>query len=166
MPAIKNIVPCLWFDAQGEDAANFYVSVFDNSKILNISRYTDDGFEFHHRPAGSVMTVEFELDGHTFTALNGGPSFKMTEAISFQIMCESQDVIDYYWDKLSQGGDPNAQQCGWLKDKFGVSWQVVPTRLEEMMLDHDKKKVSRAMQAMYPMKKLDIAVLERAFEGA
>ncbi|MGV3710916.1 MAG: VOC family protein [Gemmatimonas sp.] len=165
MPSIKHLSACLWFDAQGEDAANFYVSIFDNSKIISISRYTDEGFEFHRRPAGSVMTVEFELDGNRFTALNGGPDFKFSEAISFEINCETQEDIDYFWEKLSEGGDPNAQQCGWLKDKFGLSWQVVPAIMWEMQQDPDKRKVDRMLRAMFQMKKLDIAELQRAFDG-
>src|SRR5262245_21480115 len=126
---VKKIAPCLWFDDQAEEAANFYTSIFKNSKIINISRYGKEGFEIHGRPAGSVMTVAFELDGQKFTALNGGPVFKFNEAVSFQVSCQSQEEVDYFWGKLSEGGDKNAQQCGWLKDKYGVSWQIVPTVL-------------------------------------
>ena len=122
----QKIVPCLWFDSQAEEAAKYYTGIFKNSKITNVSHYTEAGREIHGRKAGSVMTVAFELDGQPFTALNGGPDFKFNEAISFQVICETQKEIDHYWDKLSQGGDPKAQQCGWLKDKFGLSWQVVP----------------------------------------
>jgi predicted 3-demethylubiquinone-9 3-methyltransferase (glyoxalase superfamily) len=165
MSAPRPITPCLWFDSQGEDAARFYTGIFKNSRIGTISRYGEAGREVHGQPAGKVMTVEFELNGQPFTALNGGPHFKFNEAISFQIMCETQDEVDHYWNKLSQGGDPAAQQCGWLKDKFGLSWQVVPTVLIEMMSDPDKEKSGRAMQAMLQMKKLDIPALERAFEG-
>src|SRR5262245_24554029 len=126
---MQKITPCLWFDSSAEEAARFYTSIFKNSKIGKIARYGEAGREIHGRPAGSVMTVEFEIDGQTFTALNGGPIFKFNEAISFQVMCETQDEIDSYWEKLSQGGDNAAQQCGWLKDKYGLSWQIVPTVL-------------------------------------
>jgi predicted 3-demethylubiquinone-9 3-methyltransferase (glyoxalase superfamily) len=165
MAATQPIVPCLWFDNQAEEAARFYTGIFRNSRIGKISRYTEAGREAHGRPAGSVMTVEFELNGQPFTALNGGPHFKFNEAISFQIMCQTQEEVDHYWNKLSQGGDPNAQQCGWLKDKYALSWQVVPTVLVEMMSDPDREKSGRAMEAMLKMKKLDIAGLKRAFEG-
>ena len=126
MPTKHRIVPCLWFDNQAEEAAKYYVSIFKNSKIGAISRYGEAGREVHRRPPGSVMTVEFELDGQAFTGLNGGPLFKFNEAVSFQVNCATQAEVDYYWDKLTAGGDPKAQQCGWLKDRFGVSWQVVP----------------------------------------
>jgi predicted 3-demethylubiquinone-9 3-methyltransferase (glyoxalase superfamily) len=165
MTAVQPITPCLWFDTQAEEAARYYTGIFKNSKIGNISRYTEAGREVHGRPAGSVMVVEFELNGQPFTALNGGPLFKFNEAISFQIMCRTQEELDHYWNKLSEGGDKNAQQCGWLKDKYGLSWQVVPTVLAEMMTDPDKGKSGRAMEAMLQMKKLDIAELKRAFEG-
>ncbi|MFP5285133.1 MAG: VOC family protein [Thermoanaerobaculia bacterium] len=165
MPHIQRIAPCLWFDDQAEEAARFYVSVFKSSRIVNISRYGEAGHEIHGRPAGSVMTVELELDGHSFTALNGGPQFKFNEAVSFQINCETQEEIDYYWEKLSEGGDPKAQVCGWLKDKFGLSWQVVPTLLAELVKDPDSQKGQRAFQAMLGMKKLDLAELKRAYEG-
>ena len=163
--ATQPITPCLWFDTQAEEAARFYTGIFKNSKIGTISRYGEAGREVHGKPAGSVMTVEFELDGQKFTALNGGPHFKFNEAISFQIMCETQEEVDHYWDKLSAGGDPAAQQCGWLKDKYGLSWQVVPTVLIDLMKDPDREKSGRAMEAMLQMKKLDIAALEHAFEG-
>lgn len=165
MPAIRNIIPCLWFDGQAEDAANFYVSVFDNATIHRIARFTDEGFEYHKQPAGQVMTVDFEIDGHKFTALNGGPDFKFTEAISFQVICENQSQIDYYWEKLGEGGDPKAENCGWLKDKFGLSWQIVPEIMEEWMADSDKSKVDRMLHVMFRMQKLDIEELQRAFEG-
>jgi predicted 3-demethylubiquinone-9 3-methyltransferase (glyoxalase superfamily) len=165
MPNVRKIAPCLWFDSQGEDAAKFYVSIFKNSKITNTTRYGKAGKEIHGRPEGSVMTVGFELDGQPFTALNGGPAFKFNEAISFQVDCETQEEVDYYWQKLSQGGDEKAQQCGWLKDKYGVSWQIVPTRLEEMVADPNSEASQRAMNAMLQMKKLDIAQLERAYAG-
>ena len=157
------ITPCLWFDDQAEEAANFYISIFKNSKITAISRYGEAGQDVHGMPPGSVMTVAFELNGQPFTALNGGPVFKFNEAVSLQIGCETQDEVDYYWEKLSAVGDPDAQQCGWVKDKFGLSWQIVPNALPEMMGHPDPEKSQRAMTAMLGMKKLNIAELERAF---
>jgi predicted 3-demethylubiquinone-9 3-methyltransferase (glyoxalase superfamily) len=161
----NKITPCLWFDDQAEDAARFYVAIFKNSKIVTVTRYPAAGQEIHGKPPGSVMTVEFELNGQSFTALNGGPHFKFNEAISFQIECETQEEVDYYWKKLGDGGDPNAQQCGWLKDKYGLSWQVVPRGMVEMLNDPNTTKSERAFQAMLKMKKLDIAGLERAYNG-
>lgn len=161
---MQRLTPCLWFDNQAEEAAKAYTSIFKNSKITGITRFAEAGFEMHGRPAGSVMTVEFELDGHSFTALNGGPLFKLSEAVSFQINCESQEEVDYYWEKLSEGGDKNAQQCGWLKDKYGLSWQVVPTVLAQMMKDPDPAKSGRVMNALLQMKKLDIKALKQAYE--
>jgi predicted 3-demethylubiquinone-9 3-methyltransferase (glyoxalase superfamily) len=161
---MKNITPCLWFDNQAEEAAKFYTSIFKKSKINHISRYSEVGKEHHGKPAGSVMVVAFEINGQPFTALNGGPQFKFNEAVSFQVMCESQDEVDYYWEKLSQGGDEKAQACGWLKDKFGVSWQVIPIEFLELVSGPDAQKTQRAMQAMFQMKKLDINVLKRAAE--
>jgi predicted 3-demethylubiquinone-9 3-methyltransferase (glyoxalase superfamily) len=161
----NKISPCLWFDDQAEDAAKFYVAIFKNSKITAISRYGEAGKEIHGRPPGSVMTVSFELNGQSFTALNGGPVFKLNEAVSFQIECETQQEVDYYWEKLGESGDPNAQQCGWLKDKFGLSWQVVPKILPQMLMDPDTTKSQRAMQALMKMEKLDIEALQRAFNG-
>ncbi len=165
MKLIHKITPCLWFDDQAEEAARFYISVFNNSSITAISRYPAAGQEIHGRPAGSVMTVEFELNGQPFTALNGGPHFKLNEAISFQVNCETQEQIDYYSRALGEGGDPNAQQCGWIKDRYGASWQIVPSALSRMLLDADAAKSARAFTAMLQMKKLDIAELSRAFEG-
>lgn len=165
MQNLQRITPCLWFDDQAEQAALFYTTVFRNSKILKVSCYGEAGYEIHGRPAGSVMTVAFELDGCKFTALNGGPVFKFNEAVSFQIGCETQEEVDYYWDRLSQGGDQNAQQCGWLKDKYGVSWQVVPSVLPEMLADPDLKKSQRVMKSMLQMKKIDIEKLKRAYAG-
>ena len=159
------ISPCLWFDHEAEDAARYYTGIFNNSKITDISRYPDAGQEIHGKPAGSVMVAAFELDGQPFTALNGGPIFKFNEAVSFQIECETQEEVDYYWEKLSAGGDPNAQQCGWLKDKFGLSWQVVPKGMHEILNDPDTGKSKRAFEAMLQMKKLDIEGLQRAFAG-
>ena len=165
MTAVQPITPCLWFDNQAEEAARYYTGIFKNSKIGTISRYTEAGREVHGRPPGTVMVVAFELDGQPFTALNGGPLFKFNEAISFQIMCRTQEEVDHYWNKLTASGDEKAQQCGWLKDKYGVSWQVVPTVLVEMMSDPDKEKSGRAMEAMLQMKKLDIDTLKRAHAG-
>jgi predicted 3-demethylubiquinone-9 3-methyltransferase (glyoxalase superfamily) len=165
MTVKQRIQSCLWFDSEGEEAARYYVGIFKNSRILRITRYGKAGREIHGRPEGSVLTVEFELDGQKFTALNGGPVFKFNEAVSFEIHCETQEEIDYYWDKLTVGGDPKAQQCGWLKDKFGLSWQVVPTELTEMLTDETSEASQRAFEAMLHMKKLDIAELKRAYEG-
>ncbi|MEO5894914.1 MAG: VOC family protein [Vicinamibacterales bacterium] len=162
---MTTITPCLWFDHQAEPAAVYYTSIFPNSKIVNITRYGKAGFEIHKRPAGSVMTVDFEFDGQPFTGLNGGPFFTFNEAVSFQIFCDTQEQVDRYWDALTAGGDPKAQQCGWLKDKFGLSWQVVPEGMHEMMRDPESAAASRAMTAMLKMKKLDIAGLKRAHEG-
>jgi len=155
----------LWFDDQAEAAVAFYTGIFRNSRIVNISRYGEAGREIHGKPPGTVMTVAFELDGRAFTALNGGPVFTFNEAISFQVNCQTQDEVDYYWAKLSEGGDEGAQQCGWLKDKYGVSWQVVPTVLVDMLLDRDAQKSQRAMKAMLRMKKIDIEELRRAYAG-
>jgi predicted 3-demethylubiquinone-9 3-methyltransferase (glyoxalase superfamily) len=162
---MKTITPCLWFDERAEEAANYYTSIFKNSKINHISRYGEAGKEFHGKPVGSVMVVAFEINGQPFTALNGGPQFKFNEAVSFQVMCESQEEVDYCWDKLSAGGDPNAQACGWLKDKFGVSWQVVPIAAMEMLNSADSQKAQRAMGALMQMKKLDIATMKTAYDG-
>ena len=165
MPVIQRIAPCLWFDDQAEEAVAFYTAIFRNSKIVKIARYGEAGHEVHKKPAGSVMTVAFELDGQAFTALNGGPVFKFNEAISFQVNCETQAEVDYYWEKLSAGGDRKAQQCGWLKDKYGVSWQVVPRVLIEMINDSNYEKSQRVMTAMLQMKKIDIDELKRAYAG-
>ena len=165
MPSIRFIRPCLWFDTQAEEAANFYVSIFENSRITQIARYGEAGFDIHGRPAGSVMTVMFELNGKRFMGLNGGPHFKFNEAVSLEVSCDTQEQIDYYWNKLSAGGDPKAQQCGWLKDKFGLSWQVTPFILEELMADHTTQESQRAMTAMLKMKKIDIATIKRAIAG-
>ncbi|MEZ0237074.1 MAG: VOC family protein [Methylophilaceae bacterium] len=165
MATLHKITPCLWFNDQAEAAAAFYCDIFPNSRITAVSHYGEVGQEIHGRTPGSVMTVAFGLDGQPFTALNGGPTFTFNEAISFQINCESQQEVDFYWEKLSQGGPVEAQICGWLKDKFGVSWQVVPTVLIEMLLDKDKAKSGRTMAALLQMKKLDIAELKRAYSG-
>ena len=162
MAKTQRIGPCLWFDNQAEEAARFYTGIFRKSQILTTTRYGTAGFETHHKPAGTVMTVEFDLDGTRFTALNGGPDFKFNEAVSLQVFCDDQKEIDYYWDKLGAGGDPTAQQCGWVKDKYGLSWQVVPRMMAELMSDSDPEQASRVMTAMLTMKKLDIEELERA----
>ncbi len=159
------IRPHLWFDSEAEEAARFYTSIFKNSKLGAITRYPDAGQEITGKAPGSVMTVEFELDGQPFIALNGGPDFKFNESISFQIDCADQAEVDQYWDRLTEGGDPSAQQCGWLKDRFGLSWQVIPPGFEEVMNHPDKARVERAFEAMLQMKKLDVNELRRAFEG-
>jgi predicted 3-demethylubiquinone-9 3-methyltransferase (glyoxalase superfamily) len=165
MQNIQKITPCLWFDDQAEEAAKFYTAIFNNSKIVSMTRYGEAGHEVHGRPAGTVMTVAFELDGHAFTALNGGPMFKFNEAISLQVSCETQEELDYYWERLSEGGDREAQQCGWLKDKYGASWQVIPNVLLEMLTNPDSKKSQRVMKSMLRMKKIDIEELKRAYDG-
>ena len=162
---MQKISPCLWFDNQAEEAARFYTGIFKNSKIVSITKYGEAGREIHGRPAGSVMTVAFELNGQSFTALNGGPLFKFNEAISLQVFCANQEEVDHYWERLSAGGDRNAQQCGWLKDRYGVSWQVIPTVLLEMVSDPNSKKSQRAFEAMLQMKKLDIDKLTRAYNA-
>jgi predicted 3-demethylubiquinone-9 3-methyltransferase (glyoxalase superfamily) len=167
MATIQKIVPCLWFDSQAEEAARLYVSVFESdSRILRVSRYTHEGQEIHGRDPGSVMTVEFQLCGCELTALNGGPEFKFSEAVSLQVMCDTQQEIDRFWEKLSAGGDAKAQQCGWLKDKFGLSWQIVPSILPALIADSDVSKAARTMRALLEMKKLDIAKLQNAHDGA
>jgi predicted 3-demethylubiquinone-9 3-methyltransferase (glyoxalase superfamily) len=164
MPVAKNkLAPCLWFDTQAEEAARFYCSVFRNSKLGRISHFPNAGQETHGKPAGSVMTAEFELDGQPFVALNGGPQFKFDEAVSFQIYCDTQDDIDHYWNALTEGGQEGP--CGWLKDKFGLSWQVVPTAIPGMMTDADAARSARVMNAFMKMKKFDLAALRRAYDG-
>ena len=158
------ITPCLWFDTEAEQAANFYVSTFKNSKIKSISRYGKEGHEIHGKPAGSVMAVDFELEGQTFVALNGGPHFKFNEAVSFQVHCKTQEEIDYFWSKLTAAGGQEGP-CGWLKDKYGLSWQIVPAELKEMLSGPDTEKSQRVTKAFLQMKKFDIAALRRAFEG-
>ena len=159
---ISTITPCLWFDNQAEDAAKYYTGIFPNSRIKSITRYGKAGFEVHQRPEGSVMLVQFELNGQPFTALNGGPIFKLNESVSFQVLCENQEEIDRYWEKLTAGGDPKAQQCGWCKDKFGLSWQVQPRDMPDLSSPEGQ----RAMEAFMEMKKIDIAELKRAMAGA
>ena len=165
MHVIQKITPCLWFDDQAEEAVEFYIGIFGNSKIVQVARYGEAGREIHGKPAGTVMTVAFELEGQAFTALNGGPMFTFNEAISFQVNCETQAEVDHYWEKLSEGGDVKAQQCGWLKDKYGASWQVVPSVLVEMITDPDTAKSGRVMEAMLQMKKIDTDELKRAYAG-
>lgn len=165
MKMTSRIAPCLWFDTQGEEAARFYVGIFRNSKILRIARYGKEGHDIHGRPEGSVLTVLFELDGQPFTALNGGPVFKFNEAVSLQIYCDTQDEIDHHWNQLTAGGDPATQQCGWLKDKYGVSWQVVPSMMGDWFAEPVTEKSERVMKAMLTMKKLEIARLQAAWNG-
>jgi predicted 3-demethylubiquinone-9 3-methyltransferase (glyoxalase superfamily) len=165
MARVHRIAPCLWFDHQAEEAARYYTGIFKNSKIGRISRYGEAGHDVHGRPAGSVMTVEFELEGQPFTALNGGPLFTFNEAVSLQIICDTQQEVDYYWDRLTKDGDPKAQQCGWLKDKFGLSWQVVPAALAELMSGPDPERSGRVMEALLQMKKFDIDALKQAAQG-
>jgi predicted 3-demethylubiquinone-9 3-methyltransferase (glyoxalase superfamily) len=165
MANVQKITPFLWFDGQAEEAAKHYTSIFEGSKILSVSRYGEAGQEVHGQEPGTAMTVEFSLAGQPFTALNGGPLYHFTEAISFVVHCETQGQVDYYWERLSEGGDPAAQQCGWLKDRFGVSWQIVPRVLGELLGGPDPARAGRAMAAMLQMKKLDIAALKRAHAG-
>jgi predicted 3-demethylubiquinone-9 3-methyltransferase (glyoxalase superfamily) len=157
------ITPCLWFDTEAEEAANFYVSIFKGSKLGSINRYNKEGHEVHGKPPGSVLAVEFEIEGQKFVGLNGGPQFKFNEAVSFQIHCKNQGEVDYYWSRLTEGGKEVA--CGWLKDKFGLSWQVVPDQLFAMLSNPDRTKVERVTKAYMSMKKFDIAELQRIFEG-
>jgi predicted 3-demethylubiquinone-9 3-methyltransferase (glyoxalase superfamily) len=159
----QKITPHLWFDKEAEDAANFYVSIFKDSRILSASRYSEVGQEVHGQKPGTAMAVEFELNGQQFIGLNAGPVFKFNEAVSFLIDCEDQEEVDYYWEKLS--AVPESEQCGWLKDKYGLSWQVVPRQLGELMGDSDRKAADRTMAAMLQMKKLDIAALQAAHDG-
>jgi len=154
------ITPCLWFDSQAEEAVKFYASVFKNSKIGKISHYGKEGFEVHGRKAGTVMTVEFEIEGQKFVALNGGPHFQFNEAVSFQIHCETQAEIDHFWSKLTEGG--KEQPCGWVKDRFGLSWQVIPNALPQMLMDENSEKAQRVMKSMLQMRKIDLDALKRA----
>jgi predicted 3-demethylubiquinone-9 3-methyltransferase (glyoxalase superfamily) len=157
---MNGITPCLWFDTQGEEAANFYVSLFPNSRIVSVDRYGDAG----PRAAGSVMTVDFELDGQPYVALNGGPEFTFNEALSFQISCADQDEVDYYWDKLGEGGEHGP--CGWLKDRYGLSWQVIPEAFLQLVSDPDPAKSQAVMRAMLGMKKLVVSELQEAYDSA
>ena len=159
----QKINPCLWFDTEAEEAAKFYCSVFKNSRVVKINRYVNEGQEIHGKEAGSVMAVEFEIAGQKFAALNGGPQFTFTEAVSFQVHCDDQDEVDYFWEKLTDGGKEVA--CGWLKDKYGLSWQIVPKALFAMLSSRDQEKTKRVTKAFLQMKKFDIAALERAYAG-
>ena len=161
--AAQKIQPCLWFDTEGEAAAKHYVSIFKNSKLGRIGRYGKEGKETHGKEAGLVMTVEFELEGQKFLALNGGPQFKFDEAVSLQVLCETQAEIDYFWSRLSEGGSEGP--CGWLKDKFGLSWQIVPTVVAGLLQDENSEKAGRVMKALLQMRKLDIAALQHAAAG-
>ena len=156
---MQTITPCLWFDTEGEEAAEFYTSIFPSSKIVDVARYGSAG----PRPEGSVMTVSFELNGKPFIALNGGPEFTFSEAVSFEVLCESQEEVDHYWEALGEGGEEGP--CGWLKDRFGLSWQIVPRRLTELFGDKDPGRAQRAFEAMMHMKRIDIAAVERAADG-
>ena len=160
---MQKITPFLWFDGNAEEAVTFYTSVFKNSKVGKTARYGQAGQEIHGGKPGSVMTIEFELNGNSYLALNGGPLFKFNEAVSIQVLCETQEEIDYYWDKLRQGGDPEAQQCGWLKDRFGLSWQVAPKILGDLMASGDQARSDRVMNALLPMQKLDLKALKEAY---
>jgi predicted 3-demethylubiquinone-9 3-methyltransferase (glyoxalase superfamily) len=165
MANVQKITPFLWFADEAEEAAKYYCGIFKNSKITRTTHYTEAGKEVHKRPPGSVMVVDFELEGQKFNALNGGPHFKFNEAISLMVNCKDQKEIDYYWEKLGAGGDPAAQQCGWLKDKYGLSWQIVPESWNKFYEDETSGGAQRAMNAMLKMKKLDIAEMERAYKG-
>jgi predicted 3-demethylubiquinone-9 3-methyltransferase (glyoxalase superfamily) len=162
---MNKITPCLWFDSQAEEAVNFYTSIFRNSRIKHIARYGEAAAKVSGRPKGSVLTVQFEIDGQEFTALNGGPMFKFTEAVSFVVSCDNQDEVDHYWNKLTEGGDPRAQQCGWLKDKYGVSWQIVPSMVQKMMSEGDPVRLERVWPKLLQMKKVDIDALQQAYDG-
>jgi len=164
MQLAKPITPCLWFDTRAEEAANFYCAIFKNSKITAVSRFPDAGQDVHGKPVGSVMVVAFELAGQPFVALNGGPQFKFDEAVSFQVFCDTQAEIDHYWNALTAGGREGP--CGWLKDKFGLSWQVVPSAMPRMMADPDPAKPARVMNTFMKMRRLDLAAIERAYTGA
>jgi predicted 3-demethylubiquinone-9 3-methyltransferase (glyoxalase superfamily) len=161
---MPNITPCLWFNDNAEEAVRFYLSIFKQSKMGKITRYGEAGARVSGRPKGSVMTATFEINDREFVALNGGPVFTFNEAVSFQVVCASQAEVDYYWEALSAGGDPDAQQCGWLKDKYGVSWQIVPTVLPQMLQDSDYGRADRVMQAVLQMKKIDIRTLQQAYQ--
>jgi predicted 3-demethylubiquinone-9 3-methyltransferase (glyoxalase superfamily) len=165
MQTVSKISPFLWFNRQAEEAANFYTSIFPNSRITELARYPDYGQEFHGATAGTVMTVAFELDGRSFIAFNGGPVFRFNESISMTVYCDNQEELDHYWERLGEGGDEAARQCGWLKDKYGLSWQIVPRVLPEMLVDPDPERAKRAFAAMMDMRKLDIAALKRAQAG-
>jgi predicted 3-demethylubiquinone-9 3-methyltransferase (glyoxalase superfamily) len=159
------LAPCLWFDDEAEEAAELYAGIFPNSRIVQVTRYGRQGHDLHARPVGSVMTVDFELDGHPFTALNGGPHFTFNEAVSLQVLCDTQAEVDHYWDALCQDGDPLARQCGWLKDRFGVSWQIIPRGVNELVGVPESERSQRAMRALLRMEKLDLAEIQRAYDN-
>jgi predicted 3-demethylubiquinone-9 3-methyltransferase (glyoxalase superfamily) len=165
MASFQRIRNCLWFDGQAEEAANYYVGIFPDSRIVKVARFGEAGREIHGRPAGSVMTVDFELSGQRFLALNGGPQFKFNEAVSLMVYCKDQAEVDHYWEKLTAGGDPAAQQCGWLKDRFGLSWQVVPEAMLDLVSDPTNAGSQRAFTAMMDMRKLDLRALQKAYDG-
>lgn len=162
---IQKITPNFWFNTNAEDAVNFYVSIFKDAGIGRTTRYPGEGRDVHGMEKGTVMTMEFQLEGQQYLALNGGGEFEFNESISFIVNCDSQEEVDYYWDKLTEGGDESAQVCGWLKDKFGVSWQVVPRELDDMMVDGDLERVNRIMRSLLQMKKLDLNELRKAYVG-
>ncbi len=162
MPSIT-LAPCLWFDDQAEEAAEAYTRIFPDSKIIRVTHYGREGHDVHGRPVGSVMTVDFELDGHPMTALNGGPHLTFNEAVSIQVLCDTQAEVDHYWEELGRDGDPAARQCGWLKDRFGVSWQIIPRGVDDLVGDPNSDRSQRAMHALLRMKKLDMAELQRAY---
>jgi predicted 3-demethylubiquinone-9 3-methyltransferase (glyoxalase superfamily) len=164
MPTIT-LAPCLWFNDEAEEAAELYTGIFPASRIVRVSRYGPEGHDLHGRPVGSVMTVDFELDGHPLTALNGGPHFTFNEAVSLQVLCDTQDEVDHYWERLGHEGDPRARQCGWLKDRFGVSWQIIPRRVMALIASHESERSRRAMRALLRMEKLDLGELQRAYDG-
>lgn len=164
MPSIT-LAPCLWFDDEAEEAVDVYTAIFPDSKIVRVSRYGTEGHDLHGRPVGSVMTIDFELDGHPLTALNGGPQFTFNEAVSLQVFCETQDEVDHYWEELGKDGDPLARQCGWLKDRFGVSWQIIPRGVTELVGSPESERSQRAMRALLRMEKLDLAAIRRAYQG-
>jgi predicted 3-demethylubiquinone-9 3-methyltransferase (glyoxalase superfamily) len=164
MASVKKLTSCLWFDGNADEAAKFYVSVFKNAKLGRTSYYPDEGQGVHGQPEGRILVVEFELEGQQFLALNGGPQFKFTEAVSFIVSCDTQAEIDYYWDKLTAGGG-EPSQCGWLKDKFGLSWQVAPSKIGDWITDPDKRKSARVFAAVMPMGKIDLATLQKAYDG-
>jgi len=165
MATMQKITSNLWFNGQAEEAVNYYTSIFNGSKIGRKSYYGKAGFEYHQKPEGTVMTIEFEIEGQKFLALNAGSEFKFNEAVSFIVNCDTQEEVDYYWDKLSVDGDPNGQMCGWLKDKYGLSWQIVPAIIGDFAADPDPEKSDRVMNAVFTMKKLDINTLEQAYKG-
>lgn len=163
--SVRSIAPCLWFDTQAEEAVEFYIGIFKGSRITKVSRYGKEGQAIHKHEPGSVMSIAFELNGQAFTALNGGPEPRFNEAVSLQILCETQAEVDHYWEKLGAGGDDSARRCGWLKDRYGVSWQVIPIQMLDMVSDPDSPRSQHAMRAMLHMKKLDIAALQRAYDA-